>query len=177
MDNVDLNTRDLKAIESSRLESLQLTKTTSPSQAEEYSEDDWDGEDEDETPTTQSLLGFASYELEETQGIAHLKISKPGIIKLERVLDASTSNLARVLPSEITIASCPQAGFIGDKISNGDDVRCLGGSEELSVRLYGVPPVGVKWYREINGRREHFSVDKIEGKPGVSARTAMHYGR
>ncbi|KLO20595.1 hypothetical protein SCHPADRAFT_863370 [Schizopora paradoxa] len=167
VENVDLNTRDLKAIESTRLESLQLTKTAAPQQAEEYNEDDWDEEDEEEAPPHTNLLGYSNYDLEETQGISHLKISKPGIIRLERVLDAPTSNLARVLPNEITIAPCPQASFVADKISNGDAIRCLGESEELSVKLVGVPPLSVKYFGETNGQREYFSVDQIEGKPGM----------
>lgn len=169
----DLNTKDLKAIEHSRAESLHLTKSMPSSNMDEEDEDDWDAEDEDDGPSSGKLLGLhsTSQSLEKTQSIAHLRMSKPGIIRLEQVVDAASSNSARIYPTEFALVPCPQAEFVEDRISRGDSVRCVGSKEELTVKIFGVPPLTLKWHREINGRREHFSIEKIEGSPEVRSHT------
>ncbi|THH04345.1 hypothetical protein EW146_g10202 [Bondarzewia mesenterica] len=62
----------------------------------------------------------------------------------------------------------------GDAITRGDNVRCaapgvggIGGEDrdfQLSLNVYGVPPVSFKWFKDINGKREYFTVEGIQGK-------------
>lgn len=163
---MDISAKEIRAIEQQRLEALQLSKASIEAE-EGYSEVDWDPEDDDSSETQDRLIGF-SQELEKTQSVVHIKVSKPGVIRLERVLDASTSSTARIYPNEVPIVSCPQAVFLNDNLAKGSPVRCTGSKEELSVRVSGVPPLSLNWHRDINGRREHFSVDRMESEPDVS---------
>lgn len=173
VDTIDIGTRELRLIEEQLQQALQVTKNAANGKTDQYNEEDWDGEDEEEeiteTSDGQRLLGSAaSQKLEKTQSIVHLKVTKPGTVRLIRVLDSTTSNTARIYPNEIPVVPCPRVSFVPDKIASGNDIRCVGSKEELGVKVYGVPPLTLKWHREINGRREHFSVDRIEGSPEVS---------
>lgn len=168
IDYVDLGARELRTIEQARLEALQLTKA-SASAEDEDSDVDWDGDDEDfpESLGQDRLVGF-SRELEKTQSVMHLRVNKPGTVRLERVLDSTTNNMARVFYGEVSVVPCPQAAFVPDAIVKGNNVRCVGAKEELAIKVFGVPPLSLRWHRDVNGRREHFSVDRIEGEPDVS---------
>ena len=173
MDYFDLNARELRHIEQQRQEALQLTKAASSTE-NENSEVDWDSEDE-VVPKNQDRLIGLSKELEETQSLVYLKVTKPGNVRLERVLDSTTSNIARIYKSEIPVVPCPQAAFAMDSIVKGNAVRCAGSKEELSIKVSGVPPLTLRWHRDINGRREHFSIDRMEGEPSVSAIEKVHF--
>ncbi|KAL5535305.1 hypothetical protein ACEPAF_3399 [Sanghuangporus sanghuang] len=163
VDYIDVSAKEIRAIEQQRLEALQLSKASAEAE-EGYSEVDWDSEDEDSPETQDRLIGF-SQELEKTQSVVHIRVNKPGIIRLERVLDASTSSAARIFPSEVPIVPCPQAVFLSDNLVKSNTIRCIGSKEELSVKVSGVPPLSLNWHRDINGRREHFSVDRMESEP------------
>ena len=161
---VDLNAKEIRAIESQRLEALQVTRNAASNNEDEYNEADWD---EEAQSGPELLLPPGTASLERTQSVAHIKVTKPGVIKLQRVLDSTTSNVARIAPVEVKVVPCPQAVILPDKISSGDNIRCMGTREELTVRVSGVPPLSLKWFREINGRREHLSVDKIDSPSDV----------
>jgi nucleoporin POM152 len=163
---VDFSSRDLRAIEQAREEALQLTKTESS--ADEDDEDDYDPDDVIDDSLPKKIAGSGT-SLEKTQSIAHIKVTKPGIVQLQRVYDGASQTDARIAPSEITIAPCPYASFVDDVITKGDNTRCIGTGEELAVKVYGVPPLSLKWHRDVNsGRREQFSVERIEGTNEVS---------
>lgn len=179
VDTVDIGTKELRQIEEHLQKQLQLTKSAA-NDISDINEEDWDAEDEDEEiakTSGQRLLGYpsASNKLEKTQSYVHLKVTKPGVVRLVRVQDSATSDTARIYPNEISVVPCPRMSFVPDKISSGDSVRCMGSKEELGVKVYGVPPLTLKWHREINGRREHFSVDRIEGSPDVRLRNSLPY--
>ncbi|KAH8120086.1 hypothetical protein DFH11DRAFT_1558255 [Phellopilus nigrolimitatus] len=165
VDYVDLNARELRNIEQQRLEALKLTKASASADSEENSDDDWDDEDEDLAEGNNYLIGPSSQELEKTQSVVHLKVTKPGTVRLERVLDSTTTNMARIFFGEVSVVPCPQAEFVPDSIVKGNGIRCMGSKEELAIKVFGVPPLSLKWHKEINGRREYFAVDRIEGMP------------
>ena len=144
VDIIDVPLKELKAIEQARIESLQLTKIVPPEDPEVHNEDDWDAEDEHEPPSSgpAKTAGHSS-ELEKTQSLFHLKVAKPGIINLEQVIDLSTSSAARLHPNEAYIVPCPRAKFVEDRISAGLVFQCAGTKEELSVSVYGVPPLSL----------------------------------
>ncbi|KAI5121322.1 hypothetical protein M0805_003789 [Coniferiporia weirii] len=167
VDYVDLSAKEIRLIEQQRLEVLQAAKSADPVDPEGNSDADWDGEDEELQTSQDRMMGFlpASQELEKTQSVVYLKVTKPGTVRLERVLDSATANMARIFPGEISVVPCPQAEFAHDSIVDSDGVRCMGSKEELSVKIFGVPPLDLRWHREVNGKREHFSVERIEGVP------------
>lgn len=163
----ELNQRDMKSIESAHSAQLQLTQTSSPSGEE--SEDDWDGEDEEEEIAQGGVVRHSltyHHKLEKTQALSYIRVTKPGLVRLDQASESGTND-ARILHNDVLVVPCPQADFTTDAVVKGDSVRCTGTREELSIRVYGVAPLTLKWRKEINGRREYFSVDGINGNPEV----------
>ncbi|TDL28053.1 hypothetical protein BD410DRAFT_782006 [Rickenella mellea] len=163
VETIDLNTNSIKAIENSLEDILQLNEKTDSSVSDE-NEDDWDADDLDVgalgPPGTSQL--YRREDLEDSQSITFIKVTKPGIVKLERVVDSSSSNEARVFRNEVLVVPCPTAQFADDNISRGHDLRCAGSSEQLSIQVFGFPPLSLTWHKEINGRRQHMAVDGIQ---------------
>ncbi|KAI0278168.1 hypothetical protein BGY98DRAFT_975678 [Russula aff. rugulosa BPL654] len=89
----------------------------------------------------------------------------------DSVSDSSGVDARISYPSEITIAPCPRAQFVdGDALARGDNIKCaapglntLGEDKDvpLTLSIFGVPPLSLKWFKEINGRREYFIVEGI----------------
>ena len=168
IESVTLSSRDIKAIENARLERLRVTKTT---KQENYDDsiDDYDDEypdnDSRDTPSSPPRL-------QNTQSIVHIRLSKPGTIHLKGISDSSGVDARISYPSEITIAPCPHAQFVdGDALTRRDNIKCaapglntLGEDKDvrLTLSIFGVPPLSLKWFKEINGRREYFIVEGIE---------------
>ncbi|KAJ7597473.1 hypothetical protein C8J56DRAFT_818039 [Mycena floridula] len=169
----DLTTRDIKAIENARLDALQLARPASSSSpdSEEYDEYDDDDDDDDDKTTSESQQPFSN--LQRTQSLVHIRISKPGKVKLERVLDSSVEARIRY-PSEITVGPCPTVTFVEDSTSK-ENIRCAGQDLEaqLMIDISGVPPLSLRWFRTMSGRRESYLVEGIESsdvqkvRPGV----------
>ncbi|KZT74944.1 hypothetical protein DAEQUDRAFT_659210 [Daedalea quercina L-15889] len=160
IERVDLSSKDLKAIESARLEALQLARDS----ASRHGGDDYDEyDDEDEEYETDPH----AIKLQKTQSMTYIRLNKPGTLRLDRVLDSSNVDARLVYPGEVTIVPCPRAEFVPDDIA---DMRCAtpgvtsGAGEELNLQIdvYGVPPLSLRWYKEVDGRRESFMVEGIE---------------
>ncbi|KAI0049256.1 hypothetical protein FA95DRAFT_1571322 [Auriscalpium vulgare] len=164
---VTLSAKDLKAIESSRQDSLQVSRYSGAdrdkreSEYDEYDEDD----DEDDGPRDPQRL-------QKTQSLVHIRLTKPGTVHLHAVHDPSGVEARIIYPSRLTVAPCPRAQFVeDDALTRGDNVRCaspglgFAGADkdvQLGLSIYGVPPLSLKWYKEINKRREYFVVEGIE---------------
>ena len=112
----DLNSKDLRAIEQQRLEASQADRALA--QQEQDTEVDWDDDDDESDVNRRSASLHSSFfpDLEKTQSIVHIKVTKPGIVRLDRVLDTATPNMARIFHSEINIVSCPVAEFTNDNV-------------------------------------------------------------
>lgn len=163
---LELSAKELKSIEQSRLEGLQVARSAaSKKDSDDYDEYD-DEDDREDTSLSQNAIS-----LQKTQGMAHIRISKPGVVRLERVLDSSNVEARLVYPSEVTVVPCPVAEFSAKSaVARADDIRCAapgmlrGGGEELqlAIDIGGVPPLSLRWYREVAGRKEPFMVEGIE---------------
>ncbi|KIK70672.1 hypothetical protein GYMLUDRAFT_286961 [Collybiopsis luxurians FD-317 M1] len=149
----DLSGKELRAIEQARAEALQLIRPTFQEISDEYDE-----YDDDPVPNQ------SSPSLQRTQTLVHIRLYKPGVVRLERVLDSSSVEARIVMPLDVAVAPCPQAGFSVGKQSE-DNVRCAGQDSEvkLMMDISGVPPLSLRWAKTINGRREAFLVEGIEG--------------
>jgi nucleoporin POM152 len=169
VERYELNAKDLKAIEHSRQESLQVARTVSSAKRDpdDYDYDEYDDEDED------SSSSHGSSSLQKSQSLVHIRINKPGSIRLEEVLDSSGVGARLIYPTDIPVVPCPQAGFSdAGAIPKGDNMRCAapglrsgaGEALEMKIDVYGVPPLSLKWRQEINGKREPFMVEGIEGE-------------
>ena len=167
-ESVTLSSRDLKAIENARLEQLQVAKTSK----QEYFDDDVDEYDDEYTAGDSPDAHSSLPRLQKTQSLVHIRVSKPGTIRLEDVNDPSGVDARILYPYDVTVAPCPSAQFVdGDALARGDNIKCAAAGlntldEEKDVRLmlsiYGVPPLALKWFKEVNGRREYFVVEGIE---------------
>ncbi|OBZ79799.1 hypothetical protein A0H81_01490 [Grifola frondosa] len=161
----DLSGKDLKAIEQSRQEGLQVARAAaSRRNSEDYDEYDDESEDDDT-----SLPSHAT--LQKSQELTHIQLNKPGTLRLERVVDHANVDARLVYPNEVTIVPCPRAQFAVDNVVHGEDIRCAkpgfatGTGEELQLEIdiFGVPPLSLRWHREVGGKRESFMVEGIEG--------------
>ena len=167
VERFDLNAKDLKAIENARLESLEAARTAVWTNSDPEDIDEYDDDDED--PALPRSDGST---LQRTQTLAHLRVHKPGVLSLDRILDSSNIEARLVYPTELTIAPCPRAAFVNDGvISQESDVRCAhpglpsGAGEDLHLKidLFGVPPLSLRWIKESPSKRESFMVEGIEG--------------
>ena len=158
----DLSAKDLKAIEQGRVDHLQLVRAAAKQDSDEYDEYD-DGENDE---------GHSSgHSLQKTQHLTYIRLSKPGTLNLDRVLDQSGVDARLIIPSEVTIVPCPRAEFSPESHATVEDVRCappglVGGSGEelkLDIDIFGVAPLSLRWRREVGNTREAFMVEGIEG--------------
>ncbi|KAG8930377.1 hypothetical protein FRC02_004294 [Tulasnella sp. 418] len=106
---------------------------------------------------------FYQLPLQSTQSITHLRINRPGTIRLERLISDKAG--VRIIPNEVMVVECPTAEFQKADINRKE---CSGVTRELFIQAKGVTPLKVKWHREINGKRENFVIEGIEGSPEVS---------
>ena len=170
----DLNAKDIRAIEQSRQESLKLTRTNAYKRNvddPDYDEYDDDGDEDDEGSIEPSVNA-----LQNSQVLVHVRITKPGTLRLERVVDSADFDARLTYPLSVVIAPCPKAEFVPDDISRGDNVKCAvpgvvsghkgsisGEDINFNLDVFGVPPLSLRWYEEVNGRREYFTVEGIVG--------------
>ncbi|KAI9068689.1 hypothetical protein FKP32DRAFT_1587461 [Trametes sanguinea] len=164
IEHLELSSKDLRAIEQSRIEHMQLVRAAAAKkELDEYDEYDDDEEDHPQVTTHGTL--------QKTQDITYIRVTKPGTIRLERVLDQSNVDARLLYPTETTIVPCPRAEFTDKSMSQVKDVRCAaprlvsGAGEELQLEIdiYGVPPLSLRWTRQVGSRHESFMVEGIEG--------------
>jgi nucleoporin POM152 len=167
----DLNTKDIRAIEQSRQESLELTRTKANKR--DVNDPDYDEYDDDEE---EDVTESSTNSLQKSQTLVYARITKPGTLRLERVLDTADVDARLVYPLEVVVAPCPKAEFVPDDISRGDHIKCAapgvvsghkgstpGEDVNFTLDVFGVPPLSLRWYEDINGRREYFTVEGIVG--------------
>ncbi|EJD54259.1 hypothetical protein AURDEDRAFT_94875 [Auricularia subglabra TFB-10046 SS5] len=141
---VELSAKDLKNIDQSIM-------STPPAPV--------DVDDEDE-PT---LIDFGAPQLGKTEVMHHLKITKPGIVALERAGEGGNVDI-RVRQRTVSVVDCPRAHFV-DKAA-AQETRCVGASHDLGLTVYGVPPLALTWTRTVDDAREEFVVEGIDGPNG-----------
>jgi nucleoporin POM152 len=157
---VDITARELRSIEASAKQILSLPDPD----IEEDDDLDLDFSSDD-TSHQQRLIttnypSRSPFKLQKTQSLSYIRISKPGVIRLERVLDA-TGRDVRTAHSETTIVQCPSAKFEDDTALG--NMVCEGESREVWLNVKGTAPMALKWYREVGGKKESFLVQGIEG--------------
>ncbi|KAG8897050.1 hypothetical protein FRB99_008481 [Tulasnella sp. 403] len=107
---------------------------------------------------------FYSIPLQPTQSIIHISVTRPGVVRLES-MSVGNSNF-RITPAEVVVVTCPSARF---EVPQGSQAlkrqECVGTTRELSIVAEGVAPLKLKWHKDVNGRREDFIAEGIEGNP------------
>lgn len=164
MQYFELSSRDLKAIETTRLEALALTRSEAESQRKAEADDD-DGYDDEDDEQDSHLIDHASSSLQRTQTLTYIRIAKPGVVRLERVIHASSIDARVTYPTSVSIAPCPTGSFVDDALLRQDEpFRCAGNDPDVNlvINVFGVPPLSLRWYKDVNGKRESFMVEGIE---------------
>ncbi|KAI6031464.1 hypothetical protein BKA83DRAFT_26692 [Pisolithus microcarpus] len=123
IEHIEMNAKELKAIAQARLEGLQVVRFTN-SDEDEF--DEYDAGDDDSLSSESRLR--------KTESLAHIRVTKPGIVRLDRVLDSSGIAVKLVHPPEVT----------------GDNHL------DLTIDIRGVPPLSLKWSKDVNGKKETF---------------------
>ncbi|KAL0572927.1 hypothetical protein V5O48_009040 [Marasmius crinis-equi] len=157
IETIDLTSKDLKAIEQARVDALKVARlATANEEEDEYDEYD------DDSPSSSD---HSHPNLQKTQSIVHIKLSRPAIIRLERVIDSSNVEARLVIPSEAVVVPCPRAEFVPEKQAS-DNIRCMGQDQDvqLMMDISGIPPLSLRWSRSIRGKKESFLVEGIEGE-------------
>ncbi|KAJ7361595.1 hypothetical protein DFH08DRAFT_768660 [Mycena albidolilacea] len=155
IENFQLSSKELKAIEEHRLAKLRpSTLATQRNQHDEYDEYDDDSESASDSADSSSTL-------QKTQSLVHIKLARFGTVRLEQVVDSSNVEARLAYPSEVTVVPCPRVEFIED---TGAAVRCAGQDQdlELMIDIRGVPPLSLRWFKVVNERPEHFIVEGID---------------
>jgi nucleoporin POM152 len=169
VETYDLNAKDIRAIEQSRQESLELTRTNANKR--DINDPDYDEYDDgDEEDSTESPVDA----LQKSQTLVHVHVAKPGTLRLERVIDSADFDARLAYPLEVVIAPCPKAEFVPDDISRGDNVKCAaagvvsdykgstpGEDVDFNLDIFGVPPLSpslvrrCQWTAGVLHRRGH----------------------
>ncbi|PPQ78029.1 hypothetical protein CVT25_015574 [Psilocybe cyanescens] len=153
----ELNLRQLKGIEDTYQKKMQAAAQSGPvNPTDEY--DEYDDDDDTEAQGIHTKL-------QHTQSLIHISLSRPGIVRLEQVYDSSDVD-ARLVISKAVVVPCPTVEFAEDEGSAKHNVRCAGqeAHPELKINVHGVPPLSLRWIRTVNGNREQFLVEGIEGE-------------
>ncbi|KAJ7631073.1 hypothetical protein FB45DRAFT_979222 [Roridomyces roridus] len=152
VDHFQVSSKELKAIEQSRLELTRPAASNRDHPADEYDEY-YDEQDTDSAAD--------SSELQKTQSLVHIRLSRFGTVRLEQVLDSSSVEARLPYPSDVTVVPCPHVEFIED---TSPDVRCAGQDTDLNlmIDIRGVPPLSLRWYKVVNDKAEHFIVEGID---------------
>lgn len=155
MEFYDLTGKDFKSIQETYREKLQLS-VLATKQAKDDENDEYDDDDERQNQA-------AHHNLQQTQSLVHILVSRPGVVRLERVYDSSNVD-ARLVASQAVVVPCPRVQFAKDEESAQDPIRCIGqrADPQLKIIVHGVPPLTLKWIRSVNGKREQFLVEGIE---------------
>ncbi|KAJ6575262.1 hypothetical protein B0H19DRAFT_987302 [Mycena capillaripes] len=155
IENLQLSSKELKAIEESRLAKLRPSASViQREKQDEYDEYDDDNSDASDSPDSSSTL-------QKTQSLVHIKLARFGTVRLEQVVDSSNVEARLAYPSEVTVVPCPRVEFIEDSSAA---VRCAGQDQdlELMIDIRGVPPLSLRWFKVVNDRPEHFIVEGID---------------
>ncbi|KAG7442764.1 uncharacterized protein BT62DRAFT_1079132 [Guyanagaster necrorhizus] len=155
----DLSSKELKAIEQAHLDALQVVKLSALSiNDDEY--DEYDDDDEEEEEDSNDYNDEQS-SLQKTQSLVHIRLTKPGNVRLERILDASGIESRLVYPAEVVVVSCPRVAFVGN---SSLDIHCAGGDLDQQLMI------------DISG--ESFLVEGIESNHGAELKgTGMEVTR
>ncbi|KAG5355856.1 Nucleoporin POM152 [Yarrowia sp. B02] len=97
-----------------------------------------------------------------------LPVEKTGLYRLGRVVDDS-NNAVRTYMKDVIVGACPGAKLrqSNDSLHLGSN-RCIGGTEQPNLVVIGVPPLRIKYSKEIEGQSSVFSVQSVQPRHFVS---------
>lgn len=165
---VDVHSRELKSLLERRAKSgggfHQDNEEESPDETFEREFGEYDRPSSKKQIQDSSTGSGAHPSLQKTQSLWYIRVNRPGVVRLEGAGGRGSGDAVRIRSVETTVVHCPSVRFTGDPKDTGDTVvRCTGGEEQLSLKVFGVPPLSLQWQREAGGKREQFLVEGIDG--------------
>ncbi|KAH9486481.1 Nucleoporin [Psilocybe cubensis] len=154
----EVNAKALKSAEDLYKKEMMVAAQSGPSLNFEDEYDEYDDDDDTEAQGIHTTL-------QQTQSLIHIAVSRAGVIRLEQVYDSSNVE-ARLVVSKAVVVPCPSVEFAEDEGSAKQNIRCAGQEShpELKINVHGVPPLSLRWLKTVNGHREQFLVEGIEGE-------------
>jgi nucleoporin POM152 len=149
---IDLNAKDLRHMDDAGT----VQRTAASSSIPEIEEDEYDDDD--------SVLDSGPL-LQKTQTVAHIRVSKPGVLRLEKVVHSNSVEARVTHRTAVVIAPCPSAAFVDDaRTIEESSLRCSGSNEDvhMNIDVRGVPPLSLRWSKRFGTSVEHFDVEGID---------------
>ncbi|QRV80309.1 nucleoporin [Ceratobasidium sp. AG-Ba] len=170
---VNVTKGDLNSIESTRTKLMAHTQTPTPKRPRMIlsEADEWDQLDDDSTTQQAKPHSDDQLVLSKSERLAHIRVVQAGVVRLERVLDKTGADF-RIKYSEVVVVECPSVGFMPVE-DEKKGKRCVGDTEEASVRARGVAPLELKWALDVSPKtggaqsRQNFEIRGIEGKEEI----------
>lgn len=184
---VNVTSRELKKMQSTAASLIaqqeKLHSSTSPYDSEDDDDDEFGGEDDTlykkklaEKRKQQQLILPSStsfsrsmLDLAPTQKLIYLRITRPGLVRLERLLDQSGTDARisrRIGLVEATVVECPSARW--DDGAEAGTLCASSGGKEVSIHVRGTAPMTLKWHHlGTRGEKEEFTVEGIKGSNEV----------
>ena len=178
-DYINVTSRELNKMQSAAAayfaEQDRLLGSTEADDDGDYDDDEEEDEEDHATRarTVQSHLKvipssfraayMARKKLEKTQSMIYLRLTRPGLVRLERVLDSSHADVRIRRYSgqlDTTVVECPEAVFEAEELAH---LQCAGTTKEIHINVRGTTPLSLRWHRVIDGKKAHFTVEGIEG--------------
>ncbi|KZO96434.1 hypothetical protein CALVIDRAFT_473922, partial [Calocera viscosa TUFC12733] len=106
--------------------------------------------------------GQSPLQLEDTKGLVYIKVDRPGIVRLESILDSDDEEIHLVGGSSITIPECPNVSFLVDSREPHSIPKCQGDTFEGTLIVKGLPPLSAHYWRDFDGKREDLYANGID---------------
>ncbi|EJU02661.1 hypothetical protein DACRYDRAFT_115687 [Dacryopinax primogenitus] len=101
-------------------------------------------------------------QLEDTKGLVYIRVDRPGVVRLESILDSTDEEIRITRGGSVTIPQCPSVSFLVDSREPHAIPRCQGETFEGTLMVKGVPPLAVQYWREFDGKREDLYANGID---------------
>ena len=175
-DYINVTSRELNKMQSAAAAHFAEHDRLLGSSEADYDDDDDDDDDDDHAirartaqsqlkmiPSSSRAAYLARKKLEKTQSLIYLRLTRPGFVRLERILDSSHADVRIWRYSgqpDTTVVECPSAVFKSEDLAN---LQCTGTAKEIHINVRGTAPLTLRWHRVIDGKKAQFTVEGIEG--------------
>ncbi|KZT54109.1 hypothetical protein CALCODRAFT_500232 [Calocera cornea HHB12733] len=105
--------------------------------------------------------GQTPLQLEDTKGLVYIKVDRPGIVRLDSILDSEDEEI-HIAGGTITIPECPNVSLEVDSREPHAIPKCQGDTFEGTLVVKGMPPLSVHYWREFDGKREDLYANGID---------------
>ncbi|SMN19180.1 similar to Saccharomyces cerevisiae YMR129W POM152 Nuclear pore membrane glycoprotein [Maudiozyma saulgeensis] len=92
-----------------------------------------------------------------TMRYINIPLQQIGFYQIKKIIDTKNLNL-KIYQSHVIVPHCPTASMI----ASGNENRCLGDKDEISIELHGVPPLKLSYSKVIDDKVYSFVDTNLE---------------